>query len=176
MIDQITDMTSYVDMYGNHVSHNSYNSPLEVNTFKWDQKKEVTVTGNNGSAFSSTITNAEYNYCDAFAGLIKMHSQIDILTCDHSISKVEDFMGEIGHRWWSRDGQTDLSNCIAIRVNKTLIFCAVGPINIGADDEYLGCDPTEIAGNRFNYGASEWKDTYHLFPKDLNFIQVSYTA
>ncbi len=176
MVESITDKDSYVYLYGNAVSHNSYNSPLEVNSFKWDQKKEVTITGNNGSDFSSTITNSEYNYCDTFKGLIDIHHKI-ALKEGSNVSTVEGFMGDGWGEtlWWSRDGQTDLSNCIAMRINKTLVFCAVGPIDTSSDSEYLGCDPNEIKSTHFNYGFHEWKDTYHLFPKNLNFIQVNET-
>ena len=163
-------------MYGNYVSHNSYNSPFEVNTFKWDNKKSITVTGEkDGTEFSSTITNAEFNYCDSFASLIKMHKGIEKVRSTSSTKTIYDVMGDLGSRWWSRNGQDDLSNCIAIRMNKTLIFAAVGPISIGADNEYLGCNPDELDTALFEYGAKEWKDTYHLFPKDYNMILVSKT-
>lgn len=173
--EQVNDKDSYRDMYGNVISHNSYNSPLAVNAFKWNQKKSVTVVGNNGTAFSNTITNDEFHYCETFRGLIKMHNDI---TLKHgtNVSRVEDFMGELSTRWWSRDGQTDLSNCIAIRVENRLIFVGVGPLNLGADNEYLGCDPTEVGTPYFEYGSSHWADTYHLFPENLNFIQVNRTV
>ena len=171
--DQITDATSYKEFYGNWVSHNSYNSPLAVNTFKWGNKKQVTFSGiKDGSDFSQTITNEEFNYCDAFASVVKLHSKLNFKHGEN-VGRVEDFMGDISWRWWSRNGQTDLSNCIAIRTNDALIFAAVGPINIGAADEYLGCNPADIGENYFDYGASEWKDdNKHLFPKNYNFIQV----
>ena len=88
------------------------------------------------------------------------------------VKKVEDFTGDLKTRWWSREGQTDLSNCIAIRNDDVIVFAAVGPINMSSDTEYLGCDPNEIKSIHFEYGASEWKDTSHLFPKNYNFIQV----
>ncbi len=172
---QVADKDSYRSMYGNLISHNSYNSPLAANAFKWDNKKQVTFKGEkDGSAFSSTIANAEFNYCDVFKSIVALHSK-SILKRGTNVDKVEDFMGSIGTRWWSREGQTDLSNCVAIRMNKTVIFVAVGPINIGADNEFLGCDPNELVDPndpKFGYGYSEWKDTYHLFPKNYNFIQV----
>ena len=172
--DKVADKDSYRGMYGNTISHNSYNSPIEVNSFKWGNKKQVTMVGDNGSAFTSTITNAEFNYCDTFKGIIALHSKISLMRGANN-ARMEELTGDLGTRWWSRDGQTDLSNCIAIRVGSTLIFAAVGPINIGADNEYLGCDPAEPQHTYFEYGASEWRDTYHLFPGNYNFIQVHTT-
>ena len=171
--DKITDATSYKEFYGNWVSHNSYNSPLAVNSFKWGNKKSVTFSGIKGNdKFSQTITNAEYNYCDAFKGLIAIHNNMNFKQATKDVKKVEDFTGDLKTRWWSRYKQEDLSNCIAIRNNDVLVFAAVGPIDMSSDTEYLGCDPAEIKSTHFEYGASEWKETYHLFPKNYNFIQV----
>ena len=56
--------STYKDVYGKKVSHNSYNAPLEVNTFKWGNKK----------AIGETDTSA---YVTKFADVIKLHATME---------------------------------------------------------------------------------------------------
>lgn len=60
---------SYENMYGHHVSHNSYNSPLIVNSFKWNNKFSVTVDG-------VTVNTYEENLTGKFASLISLHKKM----------------------------------------------------------------------------------------------------
>ena len=162
LIDKITDKSSYVDMYGNHISHNSYNSPLEINTFKWDQKKEISVTVN--GEVTQTITNATYNYCDTFKGLIKIHNQLSKLSSTSTVHRIEDFYrlypGFAGASdeevwswiWWAKNGQdlVGASNCVAINVFGNTVYSFVGPGLYDTSGNYLkdGARTNSI----FNYG------------------------
>lgn len=60
---------TYTELHGHNISHNSYNSPLVVNSFKWGNKLEVTLDG-------VTATDATYKYNEAFQNLIKLHNEI----------------------------------------------------------------------------------------------------
>ena len=63
--DEVTTST-YECMYGRYVSHNSYNSPLSVNSFKW---------GNKVSAYGVDTT----AYNEEFKKVIALHKQIEKL-------------------------------------------------------------------------------------------------
>ena len=68
MIDDVLPNT-YTELYGHKISHNSYNSPIEVNSFKWGNKIKVTVD-------STTVYNSTEHYVEAYAGMIKLHNQM----------------------------------------------------------------------------------------------------
>ena len=53
-------------MYGHYKSHNSYNSPIEVNSFKWGNKIEATIDGNSVDMVAEDMTGK-------FAKMIKFH-------------------------------------------------------------------------------------------------------
>ncbi len=59
-VDQVTKKT-YEIMYGKPVSHNSYNAPLKVNSFKWGNKLSINGVDTTG-------------YFDAFVKAVKLHS------------------------------------------------------------------------------------------------------
>ncbi len=66
-LDAVT-ADSYQNLHGHFVSHNSYNAPLSVNTFKWGNKIEVT--------FDDQVINTStsgFNLSGAFSSLIRMH-------------------------------------------------------------------------------------------------------
>ena len=56
--------STYINMYGHKVSHNSYNAPFGVNSFKWGNKKSVNIDGTNLDTSKLTKT---------FADMIKLH-------------------------------------------------------------------------------------------------------
>ena len=181
LIDEITDKSSYVPMYGNYVSHNSYNSPLSVNTFKWDQKKEITVSGNNGSDFSDTITNAEFNYCDTFKGLVNLHNQITKKK-GIDVHRVEDFFKSYfttatsdeevwSWIWWAKDGQNleNASNCVAINVFGNTVYSFIGP-GLGDSGNYL--KDGDRANAIFNYGDFNKENTDEFHPTHWNSVKV----
>ena len=175
--DQVADKDSYREMYGNTISHNSYNSPLAVNSFKWDNKKSVTFYGNkNGSNFSSTITNAKFNYVDAFQKIIEMHSHdtIDSTSTPRNFkrgeankAKIEDYGFPWGNYWWSKDNQnkSNASNCVVINLyNDRHVMVFVGP---GLEDAgnvvNTGSDINDDSRKIFRYG--NWnKDSYTYRP------------
>jgi len=63
--------TSYVDLYGHLTSHNSYNSPINVNSFKWDNK--VSVYDEQSGA---DINMKSENLTSQFAKLIALHKEM----------------------------------------------------------------------------------------------------
>ena len=63
---------TYTELYGRYVSHNSYNSPLEVNSFKWGNKISVTLNGNT----VNDQGDGGYHYNDAWKSLVGLHSKM----------------------------------------------------------------------------------------------------
>lgn len=66
----------YVKMYGKCVSHNSYKSSCQTNSFKWDRK--IKVTGYNDSAFAGEKVGGEFKnwYMEALKGAISARKEI----------------------------------------------------------------------------------------------------
>ena len=63
-------ITTYHTHYGHKLSHNSYNSPLKVNSFKWGNK--VSITGDH----SDTIDMKAENLTAKYAALIALHKEM----------------------------------------------------------------------------------------------------
>ena len=63
---------TYEDMYGHHLSHNSYNSPLKTNSFKWGNKIVVEFDYSKGSETYKVDTYAE-DMTAKFAAMINLH-------------------------------------------------------------------------------------------------------
>lgn len=60
---------TYEPMHGHNISHNSYNSPLEVNSFKWGNKVAVTIDGHK-------VENKTFKYIETFQKIVKLHNEI----------------------------------------------------------------------------------------------------
>ena len=151
---------SYTEMWGHKISHNSYNAPLEVNSFKWGNKIEV--VGHNSE---DKITEAVYQYNEAFATLIKSHK--GLLKKRGTNNGYGDFVGKtstgngVMNRYWSQIG--NFSNCVAFQANEAFIYTCAG--NIGADD-YVQCNQNELENiwtKKFEYGAYRLNDNKVYF-------------
>ncbi|MBE6134311.1 MAG: hypothetical protein E7178_06590 [Erysipelotrichaceae bacterium] len=66
----------YVKMYGKCVSHNSYKSSTNCNSFKWDRK--VKVTGYKDTAYAGEVSQGKFTnwYMDALIGAINARKEI----------------------------------------------------------------------------------------------------
>ncbi len=206
MIDQITDKSSYGSLYGNYVSHNSYNSPIEINAFKWNNKKSVKMSSvrDGGDRVESEIKNSVLNYCDAFRDLIKLHSKINLkrgkwLATGPGSSDIGDvglfideehygtYFPDIGNTdpentlWWSRHDRDDLTNNVAIRMNNTIIFISVGDSCPDSTSDYIGYGKGGLALDDdkplFNFGNYSWQDYDNQFnPERFHCVYVARKA
>ena len=122
----ITDETSYAEMCGGYYSHNSYNSPLSVNSFKWENKTEFTVSGAFGGSFSQTVKNSQFNYVDAFKSLIRAHQSVNFERGKNT-TDYHDITGQDSDLWWCKDGQdtSDASNNIGFYIFGTFVIAYV---------------------------------------------------
>ena len=159
----ITGVTadSWTDLWGHKISHNSYNAPLSVNSFKWGNKIKVTCD-------DDVITNAEFQYNDAFKTLIKSHK--GLMKKRGENNGYDAFVGTtsagkgVMNRYWSEDG--NFSNCVAFQANEAFIYTCAGGIGSG---DHIVCD--EAAMNSwdkvFEYGA------YHILDNKVYFDQTN---
>ena len=154
--DQVTGITadSWTELHGHKISHNSYNAPLSVNSFKWGNKIKV-------KCGNDEITNAQYGYNDVFKSLIKSHK--DLLKKRGTNNGYNDFVsttsagkGVLG-RYWSQEG--NFSNCVAFQANEAFVYTCAG--NIGAGD-YIQCNQSEMASWIFKleYGIDRNADVH----------------
>ena len=146
---------SWSEMWGHKISHNSYNAPLSVNSFKWGNKVEITCG-------TDKIDNDTYHYIESFQTLIKSHKGLLKKHGDYSYqgSKAEYYYHFIGatstgkgveNRYWSQAG--NFSNCIAFQANEAFIYTCAGSIGPG---DYIQCDENAMAtwDFKFEYGIS----------------------
>ena len=150
---------SWSEMWGHKISHNSYNAPLSVNSFKWGNKVEITCG-------TDKIDNDTYHYIESFQTLIKSHKGLLKKHGDYSYqgSKAEYYYHFIGatstgngveNRYWSQAG--NFSNCIAFQANEAFIYTCAGSIGLG---DYIQCDQS-VMGTwdfKFEYGISREHD------------------
>ncbi len=141
---------SWTELYGKRISHNSYNSPLSVNSFKWGNKIQVEIDG-------EVLNDSEYNYNESFKYLVKLHSET--IKKRGTNQENEAFLatsyvdsshaGDVNNGiYFSKlDANDPWANAIGFQINETFIYIAGG--NIGNDG--LKCEITD-AMKRFNYG------------------------
>ena len=137
--DTISGVTadSWTELHGHKISHNSYNAPLSVNSFKWGNKIKVTLG-------SDSITNAKYGYTDVFKSMIQAHAKLAKKRGTNNgygdfVGSTSTGEGVLG-RYWSQEG--NFSNCVGFQANEAFIYASAG--NVGEGD-YIQCSETAIA-------------------------------
>ena len=128
-LDAVT-ADSYQNLHGHYISHNSYNAPASVNTFKWGNKYEI--------AFDDQVIKNEqedgFRIVSCFSTLIRMHKQLAKKRGTHS--GYNNFVGStsggksVGNITWGGGewGAFDSSSA-AMQVNETFIYLCTGGQN-----------------------------------------------
>ena len=143
---------SWTELWGHKISHNSYNAPIEVNSFKWGNKVEITC-GND------KITNDVYHYNEVFATLIKSHKNLlkkHGANVDYGTFATSTSAGKnVENRYWSQAG--NFSNCVAFQANEAFVYLSAGVIGAG---DYIQCDEAALANWDFimEYGIDRNTD------------------
>ena len=148
---------SWTEMWGHKISHNSYNAPLSVNSFKWGNKVQVEFDG-------ETLTNEVYHYNEKFQDLIKMHKG---LTKKAGVKEFNDLVGTttdgraVGGLYWGRNGADDIGNAVAFQANETFIYLVAGGYG---DNDYIGSgdNPADWT-EKFVYGVHNYNDNKVTF-------------
>ena len=129
--DTVSGVTadSWTELYGHMISHNSYNAPLDVNSFKWENKIQVTTDG-------VTIKDDDYHYIKAFTDMIKKHPQLlkkqvtENIGYNAYVSKTS-AGNDVWNRFWSKNG--NFSNCIGFQANEAFLYVSCGNIDTAND-------------------------------------------
>ncbi len=149
---------SWTTLYGHHISHNSYNAPLSVNSFKWGNKVEIKVD-------NTTIKDSDYSYNEAWKTIVKSHTKF--LKKRGTNDGYSAFMSStsagnsVMNRYWSQEG--DFSNCVAFQVNEGFIYTCSGAIGEG---DYIQCDENAMKNvwdHVFTYGNMDVTDNKVTF-------------
>lgn len=133
---------SYEIMYGHRVSHNSYNSPLIVNSFKWNNKFSVKIDG---------VTMDTYDLTSKFASLVSLHKKMpkysygELYEGDHPITSITTKGNYVLSASWAGDSEC----AIGIQFDEYFIFAG------GRQFGYIGCDSASIWGAPI-YTAGTW--------------------
>ena len=146
---------SWTPLYNHKISHNSYNAPLEVNSFKWGNKVKVELDG-------QSITNATYGYTDVFAAMIQAHKQLHkkrstgVSNYGEFVSTTSKGKGVLG-RYWSQEG--NFSNCVGLQANEAFLYISIG---YAGDGDYIQCNQEEIASwtKVMEYGINSASDIH----------------
>ena len=124
-LDAVT-ADSYAEMHGHFISHNSYNAPASVNTFKWGNKLSVTI---DGQTIDTNVTGYSLTRC--FSSLIRMHKT---LAKKRGVNNgYNAFVGSTsgGHKvdnivWGGGEwGAFDSTSC-AMQVNEAFVYLCTG--------------------------------------------------
>ena len=119
---------SWTELHGHKISHNSYNAPLSVNSFKWGNKIKVTLDG-------QTITNEQSHYNEKFQELIQAHKGLLKKRGENNgynafVSKTS-ANKDVWNRYWSKNG--NFSNCVGFQANEAFLYISAGNINTATD-------------------------------------------
>ena len=159
---------SWTELWGHKISHNSYNAPLSVNSFKWGNKVKITCG-------DDEITDAEFGYNNSFKALIKMHAGLEKKRGENNGYSA--YMGKtskgtnVDNNYWGRDGKANISNAVAFQVNETFIFTCAGDISGGNDYISTGDAPGSWT-EKFNYGYHAFGDGKVSFGGDRNAVWI----
>lgn len=115
--------SSYENMYGHYISHNSYNSPLEVNSFKWGNKKAVTLYDGVTIDVTKDDTN---NLTKQFKKLISLHKEMPKYNKQQNANKKAEIESSGGNIVWGGGTSYNDYNGLGIRIGDYMIFIAGG--------------------------------------------------
>ncbi len=150
---------SWTELYGKKISHNSYNSPLSVNSYKWNNKISINIDG-------ETLTNEKYQYNEAFKSLIALHSKT--IKKPGTQETDEQFLGstyinastsgKLNHGlFFSMD--SGYAQAVGFQINETFIYIAGGDISYS---DKLICEVNDSM-KQFNYGGYSISGGYLSF-------------
>ena len=119
---------SWTELHGHKISHNSYNAPLDVNSFKWGNKIKITCVTNGNT---DTITDAQYNYNLKFQQLIQAHKGLLKKRGENQgyskfVTSTSTGTG-VWNRYWSKYGNP--SNCLGFQANEAFVYVSCGNID-----------------------------------------------
>ena len=181
--DAVSGVTadSWTEMWGHKISHNSYNAPIEVNSFKWGNKVKVECTT---SGDTDELANETYHYVEAFATLIKSHKDLLKKSFDYSDKENNkgywDFVSKtsvnepVQNRYWS-ESDSNFSNCVGFQANEAFVYTCAGNVNYG---DYIVIDGAAIDSwgkpvfeyGAYRYNQSALKDSNQVFFDGSNVV------
>ena len=132
---------TYEKMYDHYISHNSYNSPIEVNSFKWENKIETVFDNKKGGTKTYVDTYSE-GLTAKFAEMIKAHQEMNKYdfgelygddTHPVPISQKTRAGEDVGSLSWA--GSSECS--IGIQLDEYFIF--LGGREFGTNGPHSGC-------------------------------------
>ena len=121
--DNTIPADSYEEMYGHKTSHNSYNSPLIVNSFKWGNKVSVTFDYMKGEETYEVDTAAE-KITKKFADMIALHKAMPKYDYDQSQALMSETSKGIAVENLSWTGMVGDENAIGIQFDEYFIYAS----------------------------------------------------
>ena len=109
---------TYITAFGHKLSHNSYNSPFSVNSFKWENKKSVTIDGK--TVNTSAVT-------QKFADMIKLHHSMpkyDYDTCMRYQQTTSKGNKVDSLSWSGKENENVYHGCAGFQFDEYFIYAA----------------------------------------------------
>ena len=155
---------SWTDLWGHKISHNSYNAPLAVNSFKWGNKIKVTLD-------DDEVSDAVYGYNNAFKTLIRSHKGLAKKRGENTnygtyMSTTSDG-NHVDNNYWGRDGKGDISNAVAFQANEAFIILCAGDLSGGNNYVSTGDAPGSWT-SIYEYGYHSFADGRVTFGGEVN--------
>ena len=149
-------VTSYETLYGHICSHNSYNSPINVNSFKWGNKQTVTIDGNSINMVSENLT-------AQFASLIALHkempkydyTQVETIWSEHKTTKGNNILNFAWYGSYWADADVQNNSVVCIQYDEWFIYIAGRSFGYVKDGNInLWTKKAGVGAHNFNSGTS----------------------
>ncbi len=135
------ESTTYESKYGKYYSHNSYNSPAHVNSFKWDRK--ISVGDVDTSAYYEKIVEA-----------VKLHTSLPKFTYGHVPHSGQTTSGGniVGNTYWAGNNKANntYNGACGFQLDEYFIFLA------GANWGYISFGDVPQSELVFSSGSYEY--------------------
>ena len=179
---QVSDLSavtadSYQNLHGHYISHNSYNAPLAVNTFKWGNKVEVKY---DDQVINTGTGEGGYQLTNCFSSLIRAHKTLakkrgtigenyDQFVGSTSSGKIVNNIVWGSGSWGAFD-----STSMGIQVNETFIYLCAGDQSkeAWADSRAKTDGSWEKVWDYGGYHVDPFEDGYKIYFHNLNTIVI----
>lgn len=166
---------SYVELHGHFISHNSYNAPLRVNTFKWGNKIEVRY---DDQVLDTSNGEHGFNITGCFASLIRAHKKL--AKKDGVNTGYDSFVGSSSSGktvknivWGGGDWGAFDSTSMGIQINETFLYICAGGQQEGIyANDAINTGVWEHVWDYGGYSVDPFGDTYKLYFWKLNSIAI----
>lgn len=144
---------TYESMRGVEISHNSYNLPIEVNSFKWDQKVSCVVKNSGTDGANITLDMKHEDLTGKFKKMIKMHNDMKHYSFDEMNSIHTSY-----DSWSGLNNEQAYHGSAGIHFGEYFIFVSGRSFAYFKDSDHgMNIDPI----SEYCFGTQRYDSTYY---------------